>query len=257
MTPKKKPFLPTIKLTTWATMMALSLPAFGESDVFEERPFAFESDFSQATSLEGWFATEPTMWKLVDSKSAQGQALQLSGQSKTYKPPFRSPFSILLLKDHILGDFTLTAKVKTLQTSRGHRDLCIFWGWQDPANFYYAHFGEKKDPNSSQVFIVNDNPRTPITKKNVGGIPWQEDHWHEVKVVRDVSKGTIDIYFDDMETPVKSALDKTFRWGLVGLGSFDDLGLWDDIKIDGVAIINKEAVLPDPNRKGETINQPR
>ena len=37
------------------------------------------------------------------------------------------------------------------------------WGWQDPARFYYVHLGEKPDPHSSQVFIVNDAPRTAIT----------------------------------------------------------------------------------------------
>lgn len=195
------------------------------------------------------------MWELVDAEPKQGQALKLSGQSGTYKPPFRSPFSVLLLKDAVLGDFTLTAKVKTLQTSRGHRDMCIFWGWQDPSHFYYVHLGEKVDPNSSQIFIVNENPRTPITKENTAGIPWQDDTWHQVKLVRDVSKGTIEVYFDDMENPAKTAIDTTFGWGLVGLGSFDDLGLWDDVKIDGVAIHDRKATLPDPNRKGKTIQK--
>lgn len=249
MTLKTHLVLPTIAL------LSFSSSGVAETQIIEERPFSFESDFSEATSLEGWFATEPTMWELADTDSAQGQALKLGGQSGTYKPPFRSPFSVLLLKDSVVGDFTLTAKVKTLQTSRGHRDMCIFWGWQDPSNFYYVHLGEKVDPNSSQIFIVNENPRTPITKDNNAGIPWKDETWHHVKVVRDVSAGTIEVYFDDMETPVKTAKDKTFRWGMIGLGSFDDFGLWDDVKIDGVAIINKEGTLPDPNRVGETVQE--
>ena len=96
------------------------------------------------------------------------------------------------------------------------------------------HLGERQDPNSSQIFIVNDAPRTAITEKNTGGIPWEDKHWHDVKVVRSVADGLIEIYFDDMEKPVKVAHDKTFQWGIIGLGSFDDLGLWDDVKINGV-----------------------
>jgi hypothetical protein len=42
---------------------------------------------------------------------------------------------------------------------------------------------------------------------------------------------------------------------MIGLGSFDDLGLWDDVKIDGVAIEDKEPVLPEANRDGETVQE--
>ena len=120
----------------------------------------------------------------------------------------------------------------------------VFFGWQDPANFYYVHLGEKPDPHSSQIFIVGDKPRTAITTKNTGGIPWKDGYWHSVKVVRRVKDGTIEIYFDDMNTPAKVAKDTTYKWGMVGLGSFDDLGAWDDVRINGELIKGKKPVLP-------------
>jgi len=135
--------------------------------------------------------------------------------------------------------------------------MCLFFGWQNPSHFYYVHLGEKQDPNSSQIFIVNADPRTPITEKNSGGIPWESGHWHDVKLVRKVTDGLIEVYFDDMNKPQKVAHDKTFLWGLVGLGSFDDLGLWDDVKINGVPVKGKKPVLPEPNRKGPTQNKKR
>ena len=211
----------------------------------------FESD----QALGKWFATQDDRWKISDTQTDQGSALHLLGVSRKYKPPYRSPHSIVLLKDKVVGDFVLTAKVKTLQTARGHRDMCIFWGWQDPANFYYVHLGEKPDPNSSQIFIVNENPRIAITESNAGGIDWKDDTWHDVKLVRDTDKGTIEVYFDDMDKPAKTATDTTYTWGLIGLGSFDDLGMWDDVKITGVEVKDKRPVLPDPNRQGETINK--
>lgn len=212
-----------------------------------------QESFESKKALKNWFPTQPDRWDLTSTEAVQQQALRLKGVSSNYHPPYRSPFSITLLKDKVLGSFELTAKVKTLQTSRGHRDMCIFWGWQDPSHFYYVHLGEKPDPNSSQIFIVDNNPRTPITETNQGGIPWQDDTWHDVKLVRDVDSGTIAVYFDDMETPVKTASDKSFRWGLVGLGSFDDLGLWDDVRINGV-LVEGDPILPEQNRQGETIN---
>ena len=41
------------------------------------------------------------------------------------------------------------------------------------------------------------------------------------------------IYFDDMKKAHMSAVDKTFGKGRIGLGSFDDMNDFDDIKIWG------------------------
>jgi hypothetical protein len=38
-----------------------------------------------------------------------------------------------------------------------------------------------------------------------------------------------------MEEPVMTAEDKSFTCGKIGLGSFDDTGNWDDIRLYGVA----------------------
>lgn len=222
---------------------ALWIAGFLEAEESTIHLDSFDTD----ASLEAWLPTQPDRWKITDG------ALNLLGVSKKYQPPFRSPHSITLLKDKVVGDFVLTAKVKTLQSARGHRDMCIFWGWQDPAKFYYVHLGEKPDPNSSQIFIVNEAARTPITKTNQGGIPWEDGEWHAVKVVRKVESGLIEVYFDDMTTPAKTAVDTTFGWGLIGLGSFDDLGMWDDVRIDGQLLDGKKTVLPAPPR-GQAAN---
>ena len=206
--------------------------ALSSSTLFadKELPLVFQEDFSKDTN--NWQPTDDTKWKLT---SVDGnQVYELLGVSK-YKPPFRSPHSISLLKGKVVGSFVLTARIQTTQTSRGHRDLCFFFGYQDPSHFYYLHLGEKPDPNSSQIFIVNQAPRTNlILTKN--GIPWKNGEWHNLKIVRDIDSGKIDVYFDDMDKPVKSAVDKTFTWGQIGIGSFDDRGYFDDIVLRGVEI---------------------
>ena len=54
-----------------------------------------------------------------------------------------------------------------------------------------------------------------------------------MKLVRDSGKGTIEVYFDDMETPLMQAIDKTFGKGRIGIGSFDDMNDFDDIEVRG------------------------
>ena len=195
-------------------------------------PLVHQDDFEKGAKV--WNPSDTKKWT-VDKQKDGNHVYHLHGKSK-YQPPFRSPHSVTLLKDKVVGDFVLTAKVHTLQTTRGHRDMCIFFGWQNPSQFYYVHLGERPDPHSSQIFIVNKAARTKITETPDVGVPWHTKDWHDVKVVRKVSSGLIEIYFDDMTKPQKVAHDKTFKWGAIGLGSFDDLGLWDDFELRGVEV---------------------
>ena len=83
------------------------------------------------------------VWKLIEVGKPGNHALRVTGTSK-YQPPHRSPHSIALLKDVVVGDFELTVRVQETNVTAGpHRDLCIFWGYQDPSHFYYVHFGAK------------------------------------------------------------------------------------------------------------------
>jgi hypothetical protein len=93
-----------------------------------------------------------------------------------------------------------------------------------------VHLGAKTDDHANQIFIVNDAPRTKISTKTSEGTKWTDD-WHNVKVVRKASDGTIEIYYDDMQTPCMTATDKTFGAGRIGVGTFDDTSDWDDIEI--------------------------
>lgn len=191
-------------------------------------PLVFQDDFEQGA--DRWQPTDAKAWRIVETD--QGKVYNQFQLSK-YEPPHRSPHNISLVKDVIVGDFVLTAKVQSTNKGAGaHRDMCLFFGYQDPAHFYYVHLGKVPDPNSSQIMIVNGAPRKMITTNEPPGIPW-DDGWHQVKVVRKVEEGTIEVYFDDMRKPNMTARDKTFTWGQVGLGSFDDHGNWDDVKLYG------------------------
>ncbi|MCA9203784.1 MAG: hypothetical protein KDA59_12090, partial [Planctomycetales bacterium] len=149
-----------------------------------------------------------------------------------YEPPHRSPYNLSLLKDVKVGDFVLTAKVRSTHPDYGHRDACLAFGYQNPAHFYYVHLGKQADDHANQIFIVNEAPRTKISRKSTSGTNW-DDAWHTVRIVRKTADGTIAVYFDNMDEPVMLAEDKHFAWGRIGLGSFDDTSQWDDIELRG------------------------
>jgi hypothetical protein len=204
------------------------LQSWGEE---KELPLVFEEDFEKGA--ENWQPSDAKGWDV--KKTDKGQVYSQHKKKSEYTPPHRSPFNFSLRKDALVGDFVLTAKVLSTHADYDHRDACLFFGYQDPAHFYYVHLGKKTDDHANQIFIVNGEPRKKISTKTTSGTNWDEK-WHDVKIVRRVADGTIEVYFDDMRIPVMTASDKTFTWGRVGVGTFDDTSDWDDVRLRGVKV---------------------
>lgn len=160
-------------------------------------------------------------------------ALELVGGSR-YTSKVRSPSSIALLTTRRFGDFVLEAEL--LQTGRdyGHRDLCLFFGFQDPGRYYYVHFASKTDPEANQIFIVNEKPFTKISTRTTAGSHWGQNQWHRVRVQRIGSK--ISVWFDDMTTPAMLAEDASFGAGYLGFGSFNDSGMFAQVRVWAPAV---------------------
>ena len=225
-------------MTRCLTMLALGLlflaaaPALAADKAeMDGLPLVVADDFEKGA--DHWQPTDAKAWKIAETD--RGKVYNQFTNSK-YRAPYRSPYNISLVKDALVGDFVLTVKVQSTNSKAGaHRDMCLFFNYQDPAHFYYVHMGKRPDPHSSQVMIVNGAPRVMITKNKTPGVPW-DDGWHDVKIVRKTADGKIEVYFDDMNKPMMVAQDKTFAWGQVGLGSFDDNGNWDDFKLYGVKV---------------------
>lgn len=209
----------------------LSLAMVGTVLAADELPVVVDEDFSGGAKR--WSVTDEAAWKV--GKDGGVDVFELTKKKSDYQPPHRSPHNIALLKDVVVGDFVLEAEVKTTEPEYGHRSLCLFFGHRGPSHFYYVHFGQKADDHANQIFVVNDAPRTKISEATTEGTPWTDGKWHRVKVVRTVADGKISVYFDDMEKPVMTATDKTFVKGNVGIGSFDDRGMWRKVVLRGRA----------------------
>lgn len=175
-----------------------------------------DQDFADAQSARAAFEfSDPKAWRI------DAGTLELVGPSD-YRPPVRSPRSIALLADLRVGDFVLEAEVQQTGREYGHRDLCVFFGYQAPDRFYYTHVASKADPHAHSIFLVDRNPRRSIATKRTQGVHWGRNAWHRIRVNRNTQVGTIDVFFDG--TPILHARDRTLLAGRVGLGSFDDTG---------------------------------
>ena len=185
----------------------------------------FQDDFENGT--KNWSTTDDAAWSIKDENG--NSRFGLTKRRSDYAPKYRSPHNIALIKDVSVSDFVVTFDVKSTKDTGNHRDCCIFFAYQDPDNFYYVHLGAKPDRSSGQIMIVNNAPRTPFTK-NEKPVRW-DNNWHKVKLTFDSKSGQIHVYFDDMKEPLISAVDKTFSKGKIGIGSFDDMNDFDNIRV--------------------------
>src|SRR5262249_43981983 len=98
----------------------------------------FEDDFEKGA--DRWEPLDRDGWQVIQTQ--KGNLFSQFKAASTYNPPHRSPFHIALVKDIVVGDFVLEAKCQSTAKDYPHRDLCLFFGYQDAAHFYYAHLGK-------------------------------------------------------------------------------------------------------------------
>jgi hypothetical protein len=197
----------------------------------------YEQKFEDASALKDFVMTDSAAWKRAANDKIS--ALELVQQSK-YTPAVRSPFNIALIADKVFGDFILEADLIQTGKEYGHRDMCLFFGFQNPTNFYYAHIATAADDHAHNIFIVKNEPRTKIAKETTRGVNWGLNVWHKVRLERKLSDGAIKVYFDDLTKPIMVAEDRNFGPGYVGFGSFDDTGMVDNIRIWGPSVDAKK-----------------
>jgi len=181
----------------------------------------FSEDFSRGA--ERWQPGDPQAWRILED---QGKPVYALVQQSQYEPPVRSPFNIALVKDLVVKDCVIEARMKSTTKAYGHRDMCVIFGYQDPSHFYYVHLAPAPDtdPHANSIFLVNGAPRVSIATRRNNGTAWKEDTYHTVRVIRDTETGAIQVFHDGGREPILTAVDKTFSAGRVGVGSFDDTG---------------------------------
>ena len=186
----------------------------------------YELGFENPESIEALDFSDPAAWRWSDG------SLELFAASD-YEPPHRSPRNIALLREVVAGDFVLEAELMQTGREYGHRDMCLFFGFESPERYYYVHLASEPDQNAHNVFLVDRAPRRNLTPVAAQGIDWGENAWHRVRLVRMSATGRIEVYFDDMRAPVLVAHDTTLSTGRIGFGSFDDTGRVRRVRMRG------------------------
>ena len=226
------------KLSIFIALVSICVAGFSQSTIPIGYELQYRTDFKTAEDLKDFEFSDPDVWEL--SPDCEGTHTLESLGKGDYEPPVRSPHVIALIADMQFKDFVLEANLQQTGKEYGHRDMCIFFNYVDPSHFYYVHIASKTDDHAHNVFIVNNEPRTKITQQNTDGVNWGNG-WHKVRLIRNTQSGKIELYFDDMETPIMTAEDKTFTNGYIGFGSFDDLGKVDNIRIWSLSSEKKKA----------------
>ena len=175
--------------------------------------------------LSAWILPSTSDWEIASEGTNNFLRLRNKGQVGTP----RRPLQYAILKDLCVGDFTLRVKVR-----RAGRSMLISFGYQDTLHFYYAHLSADSGDHHvhNGLFKVDGGERFRIAGE--GSIPVLPDqNWHHVRVVRKVSTGSIDVFAGADPQPRFHHTDTAFRFGRIALGSFDETGDFDDLRVEG------------------------
>jgi hypothetical protein len=216
---------PAVLLTT-VTLIALyavflwppPLPADAQT-----ASLSIRDDFNSG-ALHAWEMPFPEDWEILQEGSLHYLHM------KRPQPPGvpRRPLQFARLKSVRVDSFTLNVKVR-----RAGGSMIVVFNYVDTLHFYYAHLS--KDPGTqvdvhNGIFIVDGGPRRRIA--GLDASPALPDlSWHDVRIVRDLRSGSIQVFLDQETTPRFSVIDHTFTYGQIGLGSFDETGDFADFRL--------------------------
>jgi hypothetical protein len=189
--------------------------------------YDFEND-----KADGWLPKDADHWRVVRKAGSAVYELTAPGQAGKV----RAPTSWSLISGQTVSSFVLTGRLQCFaDTANDKRDMCVLFHYQDPIHFYYVHFSASSDAVHNVIALVNGADRTKINVEPEGKSVFRllDKNWHAFKVSYDETTGEIKAYLDDMNVPILTARDRRLGRGLVGIGSFDDTGCFDDIELRG------------------------
>jgi hypothetical protein len=201
-------------------------------DAVPRLPPLLRADFENGLA-DGWRPNDPSHWRVVELDGSKVYALTAAGE----QGKFRAPTSWSVAHDYDVTSFEFTGRLKSdADPANVWRDLCVFFHYQDPTHFYYVHFAATSDGAHNIIGLVNGADRVKINVEPPGKSVFRltDKKWHAFKVTWDAGTGRAAAYLDDLDWPILTAVDRTLGHGLVGVGSFDDTGFFDDLELHGL-----------------------
>ncbi len=116
------------------------------------------------------------------------------------------------------------------------RSLIIVFAFKDEAHFDYAHLsidtGEQQ-PVHNGIFHVYGGERVRISSPAGPPAFQQTNRWYHVIFDHDGRSGDVHISVNGRAVPALHAVDLSLAVGKVGVGSFDEVGDFRDVKLSG------------------------
>jgi hypothetical protein len=187
------------------------------------------SDF-ESGAADGWTPNDPAHWRVADDNGSKVYELTAPGTPG----PVRAPTSIAVLAGRDVASFEFSGRLRCdTDPATSVRDMCVIFHYQDRTHFYYVHFAGTSDEVHNIIGLVDGADRVKINAEPAGGSVFRltDRGWHAFRVTCDASSGEIRAYLDDLASPILTARDRRLAHGLVGVGSFDDTGAFDDLKL--------------------------
>ncbi len=177
------------------------------------------------SGLEGWHVPLRDKWQIAEEGG--NKFLRMIEPGAIGNP--RRPQQFALWQAGCVSDFELNVKVRRRQKS-----VLIAFGFQDRLHFYYAHLSVDSGEHAvhNGLFKVDGGERVRIA--GTGSAPaLPTPDWHNVRLVRHVASGAMDVFIDGDARPRFHLVDKAFNYGWVGIGSIDETGDFDDFRLRG------------------------
>lgn len=197
-------------------------------------------DFTLDSPGEAWSFRTPSLWRITEE--GDHRYLQMAIQpERPMMTGVRRPQEYVIYNAYEFRSFALACytRVDNDPAIRG-RDACLFFGRHDNTHLYYVHLSNYSDQWHNNIIRVDGETRASLLPVSLRPRPAITDRqWHRIDVVRDVDEGTIRVWVDldrDPELPtVFEVTDRTYEWGFIGLGSFDDHASFAQVAIEGQA----------------------
>ena len=199
-----------------------------------ERDLPFLGGYDFENGAEGLAPKVEESWQVAEEDGSMVYQLLTPGEFGE----IRAPTAWSVLPAFPVGSFVFSGRLKChTDPEVAVRDMLVLFHYQDPTHFYYVHFAASSDDVHNIIGLVNGADRVKINREPPGESIFRltDAGWHDFKVTFDSGTGEIQAFLDDMETPILTASDITLPQGLVGVGSFDDTGSFDDLMLWGEA----------------------
>jgi hypothetical protein len=188
---------------------------------------AFSESFSDR-SPQLFDLSDTTKW-LVTKNGNPGKDFKCTG-SKVDLNRATHPTQYAIIKGVDAGDFVM--EFDFMQKGRDFtlRDLCVLYAFADSANYHFAQVASEETKLTHNVFAFNDGYWRKTGNSLNKGVVWSYEKWHNIKIIRQIAKHTIQLLVDDAVVVESSSdTDKTGRLGIGTYGSefkIDNLKVW-------------------------------